>query len=120
VGPPLSRQGLSGAAKGDARVDLNKQDVQMNLAGTIGESTAKARVSVANFSAPVMDFAVDVDRLDLDRYLTDVASSPRKPAALGDASLLEPLATLPGAGSVSVGVLMSGGVTAKNVRFDLR
>ena len=123
LGPRLPRKGVTGTVKGEARVDAAKEGVQTRLSGKVGESNVKARLSAAGFAAPVYTFAVDIDELDLTRYIAaDTAgeSKAARPAASAGESLLRPLADLPATGTVTVGVLKSADVKADNVRLVLK
>jgi AsmA protein len=120
-GPGLPRHGLAGAATGSARVDRAGETVQLAISGTVGESKLQARLKASGFSAPVYVFNVSIDELDLDRYMTNMADPKRKaPAASAPGSLLDPLANLRATGTVMVGRLKSGGISARNVRFDIK
>ena len=119
TGPRLPRKGLAGTLKGDASVDLLREGVRVNVAGTLADSAVKAEVSAAGFAAPVYTFAVQIDRLDLDRYIAAQAGvRPETSAADGD--LLEAFANVPATGVVTVGVLKSADVKAANVRFEIK
>jgi AsmA protein len=123
LGPRLPRKGVIGTVRGEARVNAAKEAVQTTLSGKVGESNVKARLSAAGFAAPVYTFAVEIDELDLNRYIAaDTAgkSKPARPAATAGESLLRPLVDLPATGTVTVGVLKSADVKADNVRLVLK
>lgn len=134
-GPKLPGPGLSGELAGSASVDGTKERAQANLAGKLGDSAMKARIAVAGFTPLALDFDVDLDRLDLDRY----AGSKPKPKAQGGG---EPPAGKPAAGapapqreepidltalrdlratgSLRVGSLATSGLKASNVRVAVK
>ena len=97
------------------------EGVHLKLAGRIDESNVKARIVAAGFAAPVYTFTVDVDRLDLDRYLPAAATRTSVQAApeRGE-NLLAPLAGLPASGTLTVGLLHAGGTKASNVKVVLK
>jgi AsmA protein len=119
AGPRLPRKGLAGALKGEAAVDLRHEGVRLNLAATLAESAVKAQLTAAGFAAPVYTFVVQVDQLDLDRYLAAMSGTGQATPA-GDASLLKVFAEIPATGSITVGLLKSGDVKANNVRFEMK
>jgi AsmA protein len=123
LGPRLPRKGVTGMVKGEARVDAAKEGVQMRLSGKVGESNVKARLSAAGFASPVYTFAVDIDELDLTRYITADAAAQGKaarPSQSPGESLLRPFADLPATGTLTVGVLKSTDATASNVRLVVK
>lgn len=122
TGPRLPGKGVAGAVHGDARLDLAREGVQLDLTGKVARSRVKARLTSAGFASPVYTFAIDVDRLDLDRYLGGGARSraSREAALGGRINLLAPLANLPATGSLDVGVLTVAGTQARNVRLMLQ
>jgi len=68
TGPNLPGKTISGSLNGSASINGTKQQVQVNLAGKISDSTIKAQVGVNGFAPPRLTFDVDIDQLDLDRY----------------------------------------------------
>ena len=120
-GPHISRGGIRGAVKGDLRLDSDPEGVQLRLAGRVDESNVKAQLAAAGFAAPVYTFAVDIDRLDLDRYLRgDKAPVRERTGATPAESLLAPLSDLPASGTLTVGVLSGAGAKANNVKVVLK
>ena len=119
IGPRLPRKGLAGTLRGDASLDLRREGVRVSVAGTVAESRVKAQLTAAGFAAPVYTFAVQIDQLDLDRYVA-AETGARPETSAGDANLLQALADVPATGSVTVGVLKSADVKAANVRFEIK
>jgi len=71
----------------------------------------------------VYTFAVELDRLDLDRYLANTGArtkSPQKAASAPGAGLLDPIADLPASGTLRIGVLEAASGTASNVKLVLK
>ncbi len=60
---------------GQYRVDLEKQTASLEFTSKVDESTIEAKLALAKFSPPAYVFDINVDRLNLDRYL------PSKPKA---------------------------------------
>jgi AsmA protein len=128
TGPNLPGKSIAGELSGNAVVDGGKQSAQASLAGKIADSSIKARLDVAGMAPPALRFDLDVDQLDLDRYL------PPKPAGAGAgggapaAAGKQPeqpfdLTALRGVsanGSLRVGAFKANNVKASNVRMDIK
>lgn len=74
-GIDLKLSGDAGAMKslrvglgGQLEADWGKEAVQADVAVKIDDSTLKAKVNVAGFATPAIQFDADLDRIDLDRY----------------------------------------------------
>ena len=119
----FSRLGL--ALSGDVRAELAKESANAALAVKFDDTTVKAKVAVAGFDAPRYSFDLDVDRIDLDRYL---AASPKaKPApgagAKADVDVpvdLGPLKDLRATGKLAVGALQVQGLRLTEVQAQVR
>jgi AsmA protein len=130
-GPDIPNKAMRVALKGGARADWAKQNANAELAAKLDESNIQAKLAVANWSKPAVNFDVVADRLNVDRYL------PPKPAAKppaggtpapsgGVATAAEkpidltPLKTLNANGSVKIGALQVANIKADNVAVALR
>jgi AsmA protein len=123
-GPNLPGKTLSGELSGSASVDAGKGNAQANLAGKVADSTIKARFNVANLTHPAIGFDLDIDQLDLDRYM------PPKPAGGGQGAAgaqkaetpfdLSGLRDLRANGTVRIGSLKAQNLKATNVRLDIK
>jgi len=117
-GPNLPGKSLSGEFAGSASVDAVKQSVQANLAGKIADSNIKAKLGVAGFSPPGIHFDIDIDQLDIDRYMPQqTAGAQKKPEQPFDLSGLK---SLHANGTLRIGSLKASGVKATNVRLDIK
>lgn len=122
-GPSLPPKGLAGTLTGTARLDTEKEGVQAQLAGKVGDSKLKARVAAAGFAAPVYTFDVDIDELDLDRYMSADQPSARKSTGAGTQPVddfLAALEDLPASGTLSIGVLKASNAKATNVKLVVK
>ena len=81
--PTLPQKSLKVILDGSMNVDARAQDIGARLAARFDETNASTRVDVRGFSAPRIAFDVQIDRLNLDRYLTaaPAASATGKPSA---------------------------------------
>ncbi len=131
TGPNLPGKSVSGELQGSAAVDGVKENVQANLAGKVGESNLKAKLAVNGFGKPALGFDVDIDQLDLDKYMPSKPSGEAKaaagapPSAGGGAAKEEPidlsaLKDLNATGSLRIGSLKVQNIRSSNVRLDLK
>jgi AsmA protein len=119
----FSRLALS--VTGDARADLGKESVNADLVGKFDETTVKAKATMTRFDSPHYGFDLDVDKVDLDRYL---AASPKAKPAPGagdkvDVDVPVDLSALKGLkadGKLAVGALQVQGLKLSEVKAQLR
>lgn len=129
-GPGIPGKSLSGELAGSASVDAGKQNVQANLAGKVAGSSVKAKLGVAGFAPPGITFDIDIDQLDVDRYLppkaaggtgatggTGGAGSKKQAEQPFD---LTGLRNLRANGTLRIGSLKASNVKASNVRLDIK
>jgi AsmA protein len=134
----LGERALKAELSGTLRIDLARSEAAAQLAGRIDESGVKANLAVASFAPARLKFGVDIDRLNLDRYLsggkpaaTAGSAPPSKaagtaaPAKAADASGNEPLDlsalnALNAEGPLRVGTLTAHRVTLSNLKAQIR
>lgn len=117
-GPNLPGKSLSGELAGSASIDVAKQNGQANLTGKVGDSNIKARLGVAGFTPPGINFDIDIDQLDIDRYMPrQSAGGQKQPEQPFDLSGLK---YLHANGTLRIGALKASGVKASNVRLDIK
>jgi AsmA protein len=116
---------LALALSGDVRADVAKQNVDAELTAKFDDTTVKARAAMAGFDAPRYRFDLDVDRINLDRYLT--ASPKAKPAPGANAKVdvdvpvdLSALKGLRAEGKLAVGALQVQGLKMSEMKAQLR
>jgi len=129
-GPNIPGKSLKAAVKGGARADWGKRNANAELALKVDESNIQAKVGVANWAQPAVNFDVIADRLNVDRYFP-----PEKPGAAapaggagkpgGGAAAEKPidLAGLKGlnaSGNVKVGALQVHDIKAENVAAAIK
>jgi len=114
--PTLPQKALKIALDGSLKVEGKAQNLAAKLVAKFDETTMASRLAVQGFSAPHIAFDVDIDKLNLDRYLPPPAPAPAgaKPAAAPapggaadpkvDLSALKPLNL---AGTLKIGALQA-------------
>ena len=126
-GPHIPNKAVSGDLKGSAVIDVAKERVNADLAGTFDQSNIKAKVGGAGFTSPGYTFDVDVDKLDLTRYQPPPKPPPQQtptvPAAKPgpeEAIDLSALKQLNANGSIRIGSLTAQKIKAQNVRIEVK
>jgi AsmA protein len=114
---------LAFRATGGATMDGSKERAQVQLAGKFDETGFKARVGIAGFAAPAIDFDVDLDQLDVDRYLAPApAGAMQKTAAGGPEPRfdLSGLRALRAGGALKIGSFKANNVKASKVQMAVK
>ena len=122
AGPNLPGKTISGNLAGSANVNGSKQQAQTNLAGKVSDSTIKAQVGVNGFAPPGLNFEVDIDQLDLDKYAPP-GGQPAAGAKGGGAEKpidLTGLRALRANGRIHIGTLRVSNIKASNVRLEIK
>lgn len=116
---------LALALSGDVRADVAKESVSAELTAKFDETTIKGKAAMTKFDASHYTFDIDVDRLNLDRYL--VASPKAKPAPGANAKVdvdvpvdLSGLKGLRADGKLAVGALQLQGLKLTELKAQLR
>jgi AsmA protein len=112
------------ALAGDVRVDAAKESVSAGLTAKFDDTTIKGKAAMAKFASPHYSFDVDIDKLNLDRYL---AASPRaKPAPGANAKVdvdvpvdLSGLKGLRADGKLAIGALQVQGLKLADLKAQL-
>ncbi len=108
--------GLNVAIKADGeRLTLSGLNVKLD------DSQIKGNLAISQFAKPLYTFDIDIDKLDVDRYVS--ANTGATPAAskTSDKPLdLSALKALNADGSLRIGSLKYGKTKASNIRIDLK
>lgn len=104
---------------GHLAADLARPSAEVALTTRFDESKIALRVDVDKFSPLALGFDVDIDRLNLDRYL------PPEPAGAGEKKAEDKLdfSALKGLkldGAIKVGSLQAANVKATNVKLQIK
>jgi len=110
---------------GSADVDGAKERARANLSGKIADSSVKARLDVAGFAKPAIGFDVELDQLDVDRFLPQPAGGGQSARAGKQPEKEQPfdlsgLKDLRANGTMKIGALTANNVKASNVRLDFK
>lgn len=79
--PQMPMKQLMLPLSGSLRADLAKQSAALDLGTRFDESTIALKLNVAQFAPPVIGFDLDIDTLNLDKYLPPKAAEEK--SALG-------------------------------------
>lgn len=119
----FSRIGLD--VTGGAQARLARQAVDADLVAKFDQTTVKAKLGLADFDTPRYRFDIDVDAIDLDRYL--VAQPDAKPAPSSGPKVevdvpidLSPLEGLRAEGKLAIGALKVMGLSIAELKAELR
>jgi len=124
----LPQKSLKTSLTGSVRGDRRDQDVVARLAAQLDETQAAIRLNVHDFSNPHLGFDIDVDRLNLDRYLPPPAPAAQGGAGAGAAPAasgadqkvdLSALKRLNLAGEVRIGALQVHNVKAAKIKVGV-
>lgn len=90
------------------------------LSARVDDSLIKGSVGISHFDKPLYTFDLDIDRVDVDRYVPPAAPTEAKAAAPAKAPDLSALKALNAVGSLRIGSLKYGKVQSSNIRIDLK
>ena len=106
--------GLNVNIKGDGeKLALTGLNVKLD------DSRIKGSVGVSHFAHPLYTFDIDIDQLDVDKYVSD-STKPADSKASDKPLDLSALKALNADGSLRIGNLKYGKTKASNIRIDLK
>ncbi|MGE5467767.1 MAG: AsmA family protein [Ignavibacteria bacterium] len=112
------------ALKGGLHTDAG--GAEGSLSSHFDESTATARLRLARYAPPALRFDIDIDRLDVARYLAprhdEAGPTARSPSSSSASSSFD-LAALDGAdvnGTARIGNLKIAGIQTRNIKLEIR
>ena len=110
--------GVSAKAKFDAAIKANlaKQDLQAEVSGRLDESALKAKIGLTNFAPLKANFDVNIDRLNVDRYLPP----ERKDAKTDERVDLTGLKGKSVSGKLAIGTLTAKRAKLENVKAEVK
>jgi len=107
-------------------VNVKADGEKLTLSGLnvkLDDSSIKGNFGISHFAKPLYTFDVDIDQIDVDRYVSAKdAATDSKAASKGDGKPLDlsALKALNADGSLRIGNLKYGKTKASNVRIDLK
>jgi len=108
---------------GSAKADIDQQSASLALKTQFDESKIDAKVLVSKFAPLALAFDIDIDKLNLDKYLPPKKAGESGSAG-GDAKVdLSPLKALGNmgiSGKINIGQLQVSNVKASNLRFEIK
>ena len=113
------------AVTGDVRSHMAKEAVDADLVAKFDETTAKAKLGMSDFGSPRYRFDIDVDRIDLDRYLAKQGGGATAPAGAAKPAAdtpvdLSALEGLQAEGKLAVGALTAMGLHLSELKAQLK
>jgi AsmA protein len=124
--PAIPQKTVQVPLNGWVKADLGKENVTADIVTKFDESNIKAKLGMTKFSAPAYGFDVNIDKLNVDKYMPQ--QKTEKPTGEPKPKTNEPetpidfsaLKTLNVEGSLKIGDLTAKNVKASNVRVDVR
>ncbi|MDP1557975.1 MAG: AsmA family protein [Nitrosomonas sp.] len=118
----------SGILQGNFAAEGLAKHIQVNLAGNIEDSQIKVEFNMLGFEKPAFNVAIDIDQLNMDRWLPKSHEKTRQAsptenkqalkAQLNDRFGFSVLTDLNANGSIRIGSLRSGDLTLSGIRFE--
>jgi len=128
--PDLPQKTLQLNVDGSVKADLEKQSASADLVAKLDESTIKAKLALPKLSPPAYNFDVDIDKLNVDRYMAasaepakekEAKKAPEKPAAQQETPVdLSALKGLNANGKLHIGALQARGLKVAEVRAEVK
>ena len=116
--PQMPMKSLRLPLAGGLRADIDGQTAAVHASTQFDESKISAKVNVSRFAPLVLHFDLDLDRLNVDKYLPPKAAAGEKtPEQPLDFSALKGLNAR---GTVKIGQLQVSNVKASNVRLEVK
>jgi len=117
--PQMPMKSVRLPLSGGMRADIDGQTAALHANTQLDESKIAAKLNLTRFSPMALGFDVDIDRLNVDKYL------PPKSAETGEKKAETPLdfSALKGlnaSGIVKIGQLQVSNVKAANVRLEIK
>ncbi len=114
----VALSGIALKAKLDAAIKANlaKQDLQAEVSGRLDDSAVKAKIGLTNFAPLKANFDINIDRLNLDRYMP----AGTKEAKADDRVDLAALKGKTVAGKLAIGALTVKRAKLENVKAEIK
>lgn len=132
-GGGLPADGVKASLGGDGTIDLQRNTAALQLHGRFDDAPLQARLTVPSLSPLALQFDVQADKLDLDRFggasasarpasppAAERAKGPQSPAGAPAPIPVPPIADVDSSGSLRVGLLRAAGVEMRDLVLTLR
>jgi AsmA protein len=117
--PKLAQTDIAIPITGRATINLKEKNIDTTLAAKIDETQLHTSMQLQNFSAPAIRFKVDIDKLNLDRYIK--ASAPEKATGTKEDDLdLSSLKSLSLNGTINVAALQVKNLHITQVQLPIK
>ncbi|MFZ6819370.1 AsmA family protein [Undibacterium sp. Ji22W] len=117
--PKLAQTDIAIPITGRAAINLKEKSIDTTLAAKFDETQLHTSVQVQNFSAPSIRFKVDIDKLNLDRYVK--ATTPEKTTETKEEDLdLASLKSLNLDGTINIAALQVKNLHINQVRLPIK
>jgi AsmA protein len=122
--PQMPMKSVKLPLTGGLRADIDGQTAALHADTRFDESKIAAKLNVTHFSPPALVFDLDIDRLNVDKYLppkAEVVDAKGAGAKAADKPIdFSPLKGLNASGTVKIGQLQVANVKAANVRLEVK
>lgn len=117
--PKMPQQSLTLPISGSARVDYGKESVTAEIGTKFDESTLQAKLAATRFEHPSYSFELNIDRLNLDRYLPPKTESSKSHAA-GDVPIdLSGIKGLTAEGHIQIGAFQIERIKISDLKAEV-
>lgn len=117
--PKLAQTDIAIPITGQASIDLKEKNIDTTLTVKFDETQMHSTVQVQNFSTPAIRFKVDIDKLNLDRYVKASASEKAGESKEEDLNLAG-LTSLNLNGSIHIGALQVKNLHINQVQLPIK
>lgn len=118
--PQMPMKSVKLPITGSVRTDLTRETANVDLSTKFDESAIQAKVGMTKFKNGAINFDLNVDRLNVDKYLPPKAADAKKGAEPEKPFDLSGLKALNASGTVKVGQLQVNNIKASNVTLVIK
>lgn len=116
-GPAIPQKSVTIPIQAEFKADLEKQSASADIKTRFDESSIQAKFSASKLVPLHATFDLDIDKLNLDRYIAPKPAGESKPDAKIDLSPLKGPAV---SGKVQVGSLKAIGASIANIKAEIK
>ncbi|MDP2869199.1 AsmA family protein [Methyloversatilis sp.] len=118
--PSLPMKSVKLPVKGSARADLKAQTAALDLDTRLDDSHIQLKLAATRLQPLALNFDVDIDQLDLDRYRPPAAAGPAAGNPDDTPVDLSALRGINASGSVRIGALQVAGVKMTKMTLNVK